>query len=140
MLVNFLIGRTCGYILGKRGLCYVYGLTYIFGLMAIIEEYRLCYKFSEQIPAGEPYYTRELVFGTWIKLQNVEVLWSLLFDSLSVVMAILVFIITLLVHIYSAEYMSNDPSFIKFMSYISLFSFFMLLLVTSGNFVVLFLG
>jgi NADH-quinone oxidoreductase subunit L len=55
-------------------------------------------------------------------------------------MLILVFLITLLVHLYSTEYMKDDPSFIKFMTYLSLFSFYMMVLVSAGNMLILFLG
>lgn len=55
-------------------------------------------------------------------------------------MLIVILVISSLVHFYSLEYMSNDPFIIRFLSYLSLFTFFMLLLVTAGNFVQLFLG
>jgi len=45
-----------------------------------------------------------------------------------------------LVHIYSFEYMQDDPHLIRFISYLSLFTFFMLVLITSGNFIQLFAG
>jgi NADH-quinone oxidoreductase subunit L len=48
--------------------------------------------------------------------------------------------VSFLVHIYSTEYMSSDPHLGRFMGYLSLFTFFMLLLVTADNFVVMFLG
>lgn len=55
-------------------------------------------------------------------------------------MVLLVVSISSLVHIYSLDYMVNDPHIIRFISYLSLFTFFMLVLVTSGNFVQLFAG
>jgi NADH:ubiquinone oxidoreductase subunit 5 (subunit L)/multisubunit Na+/H+ antiporter MnhA subunit len=55
-------------------------------------------------------------------------------------MVVLVVLISLLVHIYSLDYMANDPHLIRFISYLSMFTFFMLILVTSGNFVQLFAG
>jgi len=48
--------------------------------------------------------------------------------------------VSALVHLYSVEYMSHDPHQIRFMGYLSLFTFFMLLLVTADNFVIMFLG
>lgn len=48
--------------------------------------------------------------------------------------------ISFFVHLYSVDYMNNDPYFVKFFSYLSLFTFFMLMLVTSGNFIQLFFG
>lgn len=55
-------------------------------------------------------------------------------------MLIVVTTISSLVHIYSTEYMSHDPHLPRFMSYLSLFTFFMLILVTSDNFIQLFVG
>jgi len=55
-------------------------------------------------------------------------------------MVFLVVLISSLVHVYSLDYMAGDPHLIRFISYLSLFTFFMLILVTSGNFVQLFAG
>jgi len=59
---------------------------------------------------------------------------------LTVVMLIVVTFISSLVHLYSTEYMSHDPHLPRFMSYLSLFTFFMLILVTADNFIQLFVG
>ena len=61
-------------------------------------------------------------------------------DSLTYTMLIVVLTVSTLVHLYSTEYMSEDPHLSRFISYLSLFTFFMLLLITSDNFVGLFLG
>lgn len=66
--------------------------------------------------------------------------WGLLFDSLTVVMLIVVTFVSSLVHLYSISYMSHDPSAPRFMCYLSIFTFFMLMLVTGDNFIQLFLG
>jgi NADH:ubiquinone oxidoreductase subunit 5 (subunit L)/multisubunit Na+/H+ antiporter MnhA subunit len=63
-----------------------------------------------------------------------------MFDSLAVSMFILVVPVSFLVQTYSVYYMKEDAHFIRFMAYISLFTFFMLILVTADNFIVLFLG
>jgi NADH:ubiquinone oxidoreductase subunit 5 (subunit L)/multisubunit Na+/H+ antiporter MnhA subunit len=55
-------------------------------------------------------------------------------------MLVVVNIISALVHLYSIDYMAEDPHLGRFMSYISLFTFFMILLVTGKNFAILFLG
>lgn len=55
-------------------------------------------------------------------------------------MLLVVLGVSTLVHLYSTEYMSEDPHVSRFISYLSLFTFFMLVLVTSNNFVSLFLG
>ena len=66
--------------------------------------------------------------------------WGFLFDTATSVMLIVVTSISFLVHLYSIGYMGEDPHFIRFMSYLSLFTFFMLCLVTADNFVQMFLG
>jgi len=66
--------------------------------------------------------------------------WGFQFDSLTVVMLIVVTFISGLVHLYSTEYMSHDPHLPRFMSYLSLFTFFMLILITADNFIQLFVG
>src|SRR5271156_3099876 len=55
-------------------------------------------------------------------------------------MLLLVVLVSFLVHLYSMDYMNGDPHVVRFLGYLSLFTFFMLVLVTSGTFVQLFLG
>ena len=76
----------------------------------------------------------------WIYIDSLELNWSFCFDSLTSVMLIVVTFISTLVHLYSTEYMENDPHFSRFMSYLSLFTFFMLILVTANNFLQMFVG
>src|SRR3990167_5586711 len=66
--------------------------------------------------------------------------WSLKLDSLTAIMLVVVTLISALVHLYSISYMHEDKSIARFMSYLSLFTFFMLALVTADNFVQLFFG
>jgi len=66
--------------------------------------------------------------------------WSLMVDSLTSIMLIVVTFVSALVHIYSIGYMSDDKSIPRFMAYLSLFTFFMLTLVTSNNLLQLFFG
>jgi len=66
--------------------------------------------------------------------------WGFLFDPLSTVMLVVVCGVSSLVHLYSTEYMNGDPHQGRFMSYLSLFTGFMLVLVTADNFVVMFFG
>lgn len=78
--------------------------------------------------------------GPWFHIGLLKLNWLFLFDSITSVMLVLVVFVSLLVHLYSIDYMSGDPHIIRFLGYLSLFTFFMLMLVTSGNFVQLFLG
>ena len=76
----------------------------------------------------------------WITSGSLSVNWSLMVDSLTAIMLVVVTSVSTLVHIYSIGYMSEDKSIPRFMSYLSLFTFFMLILVTSDNFLQLFVG
>ena len=83
-------------------------------------------------------YTVELF--TWIKSGSFVAPWALRFDTLTVVMLIVVTFVSSCVHIYSIGYMSHDPHKPRFQAYLSLFTFAMLMLVTADNFVQLFFG
>ena len=76
----------------------------------------------------------------WIDAEYLNVSWAFNFDSLTVSMLIPVLIISSLVHIYSIGYMSHDPHNQRFFSYLSLFTFMMIILVTGDNFLVMFVG
>ena len=78
--------------------------------------------------------------ATWITAGGVDVEWALRLDTLSGVMLTAVSFISAWIHIYSIGYMAHDPSKPRFMAYLSLFTFFMLMLVSSNNFVQLFFG
>ena len=78
--------------------------------------------------------------GSWVKSEALLVNWGFMFDSLTLIMCIVVTFISSLVHLYSIEYMAHDPHLPRFMSYLSLFTFFMLILVTADNFIQMFLG
>lgn len=76
----------------------------------------------------------------WILIDIYSIKFQLLFDPLSSAMIIVVTSISLLVHLYSTAYMSHDPYILRFMCYLSSFTFCMLILVTSANYVQLFIG
>jgi len=76
----------------------------------------------------------------WIDSESLDALWSFHFDSLTVSMLIPVLIVSSLVHIYSIDYMSHDPHNQRFFSYLSLFTFMMIILVTANNFLLMFVG
>jgi len=85
-------------------------------------------------------YQENIIIATWISSGSLEVNWSMKIDSLSAVMLVVVTSISALVHIYSIGYMSHDPHKPRFMAYLSLFTFAMLMLVTADNFIQLFFG
>jgi len=76
----------------------------------------------------------------WIDVEALNVLWNFRFDSLTVSMLLPVLIVSSLVHIYSISYMSHDPHNQRFFSYLSLFTFMMIILVTGNNYLLMFVG
>jgi NADH-quinone oxidoreductase subunit L len=93
--------------------------------------------FIEVVGGGNP---RTVELFTFIDSGALEVSWALKFDSLSAVMVLMVTVVSSLIHVYSIGYMHGDPSVPRFMSYLSLFTFFMLMLVTADNLVQLYFG
>ena len=85
-------------------------------------------------------YEENIVIASWINSGSLEVNWSMKIDSLSAVMLVVVTLVSALVHIYSIGYMSHDPHKPRFMAFLSLFTFAMLMLVTADNFIQLFFG
>jgi len=82
----------------------------------------------------------EVLIFNWIDFFSVYAPFVLLFDKLSVTMLVLVIFISTLVHIYAWNYMSGDPSILRFFFFLSLFTFFMCLMVISGSLVQFFLA
>jgi NADH-ubiquinone oxidoreductase chain 5 len=76
----------------------------------------------------------------WIDSESLNVTWGFRFDSLTVSMLIPVLIVSSLVHLYSIGYMSHDPHIQRFFSYLSLFTFMMIILVTGNNLLLMFVG
>nr|YP_009504373.1 NADH dehydrogenase subunit 5 [Gracilaria chouae]AWX65711.1 NADH dehydrogenase subunit 5 [Gracilaria chouae] len=81
-----------------------------------------------------------IVLSPWIEVGILKISWSFLFDSLTVTMLVVITVISSLVHLYSLEYMQNDPHLPRFMSFLEIFTFFMLVLVTADNLVQMFVG
>ena len=76
----------------------------------------------------------------WIDTGIIDINIGLMFDSITSIMLIVVLSVSVLVHIYSIGYMSDDPHRPRFMSYLSLFTLFMIILVTADNYLQLFIG
>ena len=84
--------------------------------------------------------TETIFILNWITSGNFIVDWSIRLDTLTAVMFIVVTTVSACVHLYSIGYMEEDPSKIRFMGYLSLFTFFMLVLVSSNNLLQMFFG
>ncbi|MEE2524878.1 NADH-quinone oxidoreductase subunit L [Hyphobacterium sp. HN65] len=83
---------------------------------------------------------RTIPLATWMSIGDFQATWALRLDPLSAVMLVVVTSVSSLVHVYSWGYMSDDPHRARFFSYLSLFTFAMLMLVTADDFLQLFFG
>ena len=126
-----IISGLCGKFITKRGVTFITVffmiLTFLLSLFAFFE-----------VMYCQTICTIEL--ASWIESNLLTIKWGFLFDNLTVTMLFVINSISLLVHIYSINYMGSDPHLCRFMSYLSLFTFFMLMLVTANNFIQIFLG
>ena len=130
-LIGFCITGLFGRFIGPKG------SAIITTSCLIISFFLSAFAFYEVGLMGSPVYVR---LATWVSSEVLLINWGFLFDSLTVVMCCVVTFVSSLVHLYSIEYMSHDPHLPRFMSYLSLFTFFMLILVTADNFIQMFLG
>ncbi|MCS6780381.1 MAG: NADH-quinone oxidoreductase subunit L [Geminicoccaceae bacterium] len=105
------------------------------GLMAVSA---FCATIGLVLYVGEPAFKVELL--RWIDVGGLEVDWALRVDTLSTVMMFVVSFVSCFIHIYSIGYMAHDASIPRFMSYLSLFTFAMLMLVTADNLLQLYFG
>ena len=85
-------------------------------------------------------HTETIHLLTWLAVGDLQADWSLHFDTLSVTMVAIVNTVSFMVHLYAIGYMSHDPTVPRFMTYLSLFTFMMLMLVTGDNLLQIFFG
>jgi len=78
--------------------------------------------------------------GTWLQSNILIINWGFYFDSITCTILVVITTISSLVHLYSCDYIKNDPHIIRFLIKLSFFTFFILILVTADNFLQLFLG
>jgi proton-translocating NADH-quinone oxidoreductase chain L len=130
-LLNFLVSILLGRYIGRKGSIFMTIFLYIISISILIYSFFLNLKYDRTIYI--PLYS-------WITSGTFDLNLILLIDSLTLSMFFLVLVVSTIVHIYSIEYMYNDPHLQRFISYLSLFTFFMLILVSSNNFIQLFVG
>lgn len=97
-----------------------------------------CYLFAVIVLLGHP--PVEGVIYNWVTTGHYHFDVAILLDHLSVTMLFIVNFVSFMVHIYTVGYMSDDPGYERFFSYVSLFTFAMLILVLANNFLLLFFG
>lgn len=134
-LFAFLIAGIFGKSIGDKGCQFVTSFAVILAAFAsIILFFDVI---LSDIMVDNAYVT---VLGSWITSADFTVSWALRVDQLSIVMMCVINIVSACVHIYSIGYMSHDSAKGRFMAYLSLFTFAMLMLVTSDNLLQLFFG
>jgi NADH-quinone oxidoreductase subunit L len=103
----------------------------------LVAAFLSCVIFSEVAFDGQ---SRTHILAPWIEAGSLKVHWALRIDTLSAIVMMVVNVISAMVHVYAVGYMKGDKSVPRFMAYLSLFTFFMLMLVTSDNLLQLFFG
>ena len=130
-LIGSLLSGFFGRFLGKNGAAFI---TTLFVSISSLISYFIFY----EIVLLNSNCTIKLF--NWFDSGIFYLEWGFLFDSITSIMLCVVLTVSALVHLYSYEYMKTDPHLPRFMSYLSLFTFFMLILVTGDNFFQLFMG
>src|SRR5882672_8067912 len=128
-LINYILISLFGRFIGYKG---VMRLT----LVNILISLSCTVTFIIFLYAMDTVYYFDL--GCWFAVSEISINFSFILDKLSSIMFMVVLSISYLVHLYSCAYMKSDPHFNRFMSYLSLFTFFMLILVSADNLLVLF--
>nr|VFK28752.1 MAG: NADH dehydrogenase subunit L [Candidatus Kentron sp. MB]VFK33305.1 MAG: NADH dehydrogenase subunit L [Candidatus Kentron sp. MB]VFK76094.1 MAG: NADH dehydrogenase subunit L [Candidatus Kentron sp. MB] len=131
-LVAAIIAGLFGWIIGRSGAHWVT----IIGVA--VSTFFSAWVFYDVIVAGVPVYDATLY--TWAVVDGIRFEVGFRIDELSATMMLVVSFVSLMVHIYTVGYMHDDPGYQRFFSYISLFTFGMLMLVMSNNFLQLFFG
>ena len=130
-LVGSLIAGLFGRLIGDRGAqlvtCTLLGISAILAVPVFID-------------VALNGNARVVEVFTWVDSGTFEVSWAVKADTLSTVMMLMVSVVSWLIHVYSIGYMSHDKSIPRFFSYLSLFTFFMLSLVSADNFLQMFFG
>ena len=130
-LFGAVIAGLFGRVLGARGAQLVScGAMGVAAVMAIVV-------FVQVVLQGE---TATIVLFDWFASGDLDVDWLLRFDELTAVMVFVVCVVSFLIHVYSIGYMAHDPHVPRFFAYLSLFTFFMLALVSADNFLQMFFG
>lgn len=129
-ITTFILLLFCGVLVGTRGSllfsCFNIFISLFFSVILFLN-----------VSSTKIFYWE---LWNWMTINNFELSFSFRYDALTAVMFLVVTLVSFCVHVYSCVYMYTDPHLTRFMSYLSLFTFFMLVLVSSANLIVLFLG
>ncbi|MBS0228425.1 MAG: NADH-quinone oxidoreductase subunit L [Proteobacteria bacterium] len=130
-LLGALVAGLFGRFVGRRG-------AHTVTILGVAASCALSCHVLWQLLQGAPVFN-ENVYG-WLQAGSISVNVGFMIDKLSAMMMVVVTFVSLLVHIYTIGYMAEDDGYTRFFSYISLFTFSMLMLVMSNNFMQLFFG
>ena len=130
-LLSFIISSVFGRKIGFKGSSIISTIFLFLTLFIVIVGWIEVVIFHSNV---------DIILWSWFDLGLLSVTFTLKFDNIVLSMLILITFISSLVHLYSTSYMYGDPHLSRFMSYLSLFTFFMIILVTSANLPQLFIG
>lgn len=130
-LISFVCCICFGHKIGHKGATFV-STFFIFSSFVLS-----LFNLFEVIITGE---ITSINLIPWINSGYINLQWSFFFDSLTNLILVVVTSISSLVHLYSISYMSGDPHQSRFISYLSFFTFFIIVLVTADNFIQIFIG
>src|SRR5690242_6800262 len=131
-LVGCLLAGFLGKQVGRVG---AHSVTILGLLVSCALSFYVLYQITT---GGAPSYNQDIY--TWFEIGRLHVSVGFMVDRLTAMMMVVVTFVSLLVHVYTIGYMADDPGYQRFFSYISLFTFAMLMLVMSNNFMQLFFG
>jgi len=135
ILILPLLGSIVSGLLGRK--VGVTGAHLITCTCLILSALLMTVAFYEVGICGSPVYINLV---SWVDSEFMSISWELAFDQLTVSLGLAVLYCSSLIHIYSTDYLSEDPHQQRFMSYLSLFTFGMLVLITGANYFVMFVG
>ena len=129
--ISFIVGAIMGRKCGRKGVSYISSICILVAaILAIVGE-------VEVVLRESPVSIRMM---KWMSLERLDIEWGLLFDTTSMTMSVVVLTISGLVHVYSNWYLEGDAHKIRYLSYLSLFTAMMVLMVTADNYILMFVG
>ena len=129
--LSFIVGAGMGRRCGRKGVSYISSICIVVSaILAIVGE-------IEVVLGESPVSVRIM---RWMGLERMDVEWGLIFDGTSMTMTVVVLTISGLVHVYSNWYLGGDAHKIRYLSYLSLFTAMMVLMVTADNYILMFVG
>ena len=130
-----LLGSIVSGFLGRK--IGVTGAQFISCTCLLLSSFLMSVAFYEIGICGSPVHIN---LGNWVDSEIMSISWELYYDQLTVSLGLAVLYCSSLIHIYTIDYLSSDPHNQRFFSYLSAFTAGMLLLITGGNFFVMFVG